>query len=118
MGILKERREEDVGFVRSDDGCDLVPRLDRVQDLAVLQAQHEALDGRLAFGREDLGSFHGFALACGRIAEGCGLAVGDVEQENVVALGGELGDGATHAQFLVVRVRADDEDIGHAQYSR
>ena len=35
-------------------------------------------------------------------AVGCGLAVGDIEQQDAVALGREAGDGSAHAQFLVI----------------
>ena len=46
-------------------------------------------------------------------AVGCRLAVGHVDEQDIVTLVGELGDGGAHAELLIVGVRADDEDVGH-----
>ena len=46
-----------------------------------------------------------------RVAVRRRLAVGHVEQQHIVAGVRELGDGRAHAELLVIRMRADDEDV-------
>lgn len=101
---------------------DLVPVLDGVLDHAVGEVEQEAFDGEgfacvdEVLGRaEGLAGRLGFGQSRGAVAVGRGAAVGDVQQEDVVPLLGEESDGAAHADFLIVRMRTDDDDVGHVQ---
>lgn len=113
VGVVGVGHEEDGGLVGADDAGDGVAGLGGVLDAAVGEVEQDALDGlAVGVGRGEVRERGGgFGEAGGAVAVGRGAAVGHVDEEDVVALVGEEGDGAAHADFLIVGVWADDEDV-------
>jgi len=113
VGILEIGHEDDVGLGGADDASNLVAVLDGVLNGAVFQAKLDAFDFARDSTAEDERGRGGFFGARAGIAEGSGFSVGHVEECDGISLRGEPGDGSAHSEFLIVGVRADDEDVGH-----
>ncbi len=118
VGVLEVGHEQNLRPVRADDSRHRVPRFDRVFDKSIAQTKLDAPNG-LAFGkdsrigRERLGRRYCFARPRLRVSIGCRLAIGHIQQQDGMPLFSKAGDGAAHAEFLVIRVRADDEYLSH-----
>ncbi len=105
VGVGGVREKEDVGAEGAVEGGDAVAGFEGMGDFAVFEAGIEAGDA------EDFGGGGGFLGAGFFGAEGGGFAGGHVNEGDVVAGGGEEGDGAAHGEFLVVGMGAEDGDV-------
>ena len=107
MGILEEGREDDLGLMFPNRPRDHVPRFDGVDHHAIGEIEQATLHAQNVRGSRSL-----FRPRL-RVAVRRRLAIGHVQQQDVVPLIGKPGDAAAHAEFLIIRVRSDDEYVGH-----
>lgn len=101
VGVGGVGDEECFGAVDADEGGELVAGFEGVLDLAVGQIELRAFDV------EDLGGGGGLGKADLGRAAGSGLAGGHVDEVNGMAARTKQRNGATHAEFLIVWMRAD-----------
>ena len=105
VGVGKERGEDDLGLVLANDAGHEVAGFDPVLEEPVGKIEQPPPHA------EDLRGAGCFFGPCLGVAVGRGLTVGHVQQENVVPLAGQLGDGAAHAELLIIGMGAHNEDI-------
>ena len=114
MRIDVKGRKDHLRLPSSDHSRERVAVLDRVLNETVGEIEQPTIDLAGCVPRQHLERVRGFLLAdLGRSERG-GLAVGDIEDQDIVSLVHELDDGATHAQFLIIWMGTDDEDACHA----
>ncbi len=121
--VLRVGDEEHLGLVRADGARDCVPGFDGVLDETVRKikahpAHRQAARESRGIGGEQPCGLGGLAGAGLTVSVRRRLAVGHVEDEHVVALRGEARDRRAHAEFGVVGVRGDDENVGHGAAPR
>ena len=107
VGVFEVGGEEDLGLVFADGAGDGVSEL----EVGLYEAVGEAEE--MSFYAERLGCVCGFDGTGFGVAERGWFAVGDVEEDYVMTLVGEFGDGSAHADFLIVGMWSYDEDVCH-----
>ncbi len=112
VGVFEVGGEDHLGLVLANDGGEGVAEVEGGLEVAVGEVEEAASDA------EDFSGHRCLAGAGLRVAVRRRLAVGDVEEKDVVTGAGELGDGAAHADLLIIRMRADDEDACHRRARR
>lgn len=120
--VFPVRNEEHACLVSADHACESVAGFDGVGEGAIgkveedtgdwLRRADEASGLRSVWRRlEGIESGGGFDESGGAVAFGCWAAIGEIADEEAVALVCETSDGATHADLGVIGVGGDNEDV-------
>ena len=111
--VVGARAEDEVGIPGADEARECAAVFEGGLEFAVVVVEHHSLDTEDAVGRVDLG-FAAEGEGAAGFAPMADVAVGDGDEEDVVAERGPARGGAADLEFAVIGVGAEGDDAEFA----